>query len=188
MGINICHGDAWEFIGRQRDKKFHAIITDPPYDSPLNIGELLRVCSGNIILFCKPENQYDIQRFVTEYAFWIKTPSTKNFQKKLGRFVEMILIIRQGDTFNQLHWSQMTGVYDDRLIYPPIHPYEKPFSLIERLVRIYTKTGDLVLDPFCGSGTVPLVCKSLGRSCLGIEKEKEYFELAEARIESENGR
>ena len=43
--------------------------------------------------------------------------------------------------------------------------------------------GDVVLDPFMGSGTVGLVCKQLERDFIGIELNKDYFELAKARIE-----
>src|SRR5215211_5993516 len=70
----------------------------------------------------------------------------------LGRFVEHIFIYRQGSIFNKgLHWSQYTGVYTDLVEEPNGHQWQKPMSLMERLVKIYTKIGDTVLDPFCGS-------------------------------------
>ena len=156
-----------------------AIITDPPYDLPSTlIAPILGACKGNIIMFCKPENQFFIP---DEYLFWIKTPSTKNYSRACGHFVEMILV-RRGGTFNRLHWSQMTGVYDDRLIMPPIHPHEKPVSLMERLIRIYTNPGDTVLDPFMGSGTTGLACKNTGRNFVGIENNPDHFVAAENKI------
>jgi site-specific DNA-methyltransferase (adenine-specific) len=118
-----------------------------------------------------------------EYLFWMKTPSTKNYTKACGRFVEMILVKRYGKTFNRLHWSQMTGVYDDRLIYPPVHPFQKPVSLMERLVRIYTNPGDVVLDPFMGSGTTGVACANTGRGFVGVEIDKEVFDIAQKNIE-----
>jgi len=158
--------------------KIDAIITDPPYD--LEFLDLTWLTKGNIIMFCKPENQYVV---ADEYSFWIKTPSTKNYSKKCGRFVEMILILRgENSIFNPLHWSQMTGVYDDRLVYKTIHPYQKPLSLMERLVRIYTNVGDTVYDPFTGSGTTALACKNLGRKFIGAEKNSEYFDIAVNRL------
>ena len=80
--------------------KVNSIITDPLYD--LETLDLTRFTDGNILMFCKPENQYGI--VADEYSFWIKTPSTKNYSRKCGRFVEMILILRGSKgTFNQLH-------------------------------------------------------------------------------------
>ena len=98
----------------------------------------------------------------------------------MGRFVEMILILR-GGAFNVLHWSQMTGIYDDRLIHPPVHPFEKPLSLMERLVRIYSNPDDIVLDPFNGSGTTGEACIRLNRNYIAIEKESKYCELTRER-------
>lgn len=172
-------GDWHKLIDYPNDHGIDAVITDAPYDSiPGDIIPLLS-CVGNVLTFCAPENQYFKP---DEYLFWIKTPSTKNYSKHPGRFVEMILV-KRGPTFNQLHWSQMTGVYDDRLVEPPEHPYEKPLSLIERLVRIYTNPGDTVFDPFMGSGITGVACKRLGRNFIGCEIEKSYFELAKHNIE-----
>ena len=162
-----------------------AVITDPPYDMPKDefqdiLNSLIKVCSGNIIVFCKPENQFFIP---DEYLFWIKTPSTKNYIKNCGRFVEMILVLRRGYVFNQLHWSQMIGVYDDKLVYPPKHPWQKPLSLVERLVRIYTNPCNTILDPFMGSGQVGIAAKSLDRRFIGIESDPAYFNLAERNLD-----
>jgi len=52
------------------------------------------------------------------------------------------------------------------------------------LVRLVSKEGDTVLDPFMGSGTTAIACKKLGRNFIGIEKEEEYVKIAEARIKA----
>jgi len=181
----VVHGEAWASLRTLEDGYADCIITDPEYDTKdFNLEELQRVCRGNIVVFCKPENQFFKP---DEYLFWVKTPSTKNFSQKCGRFVEMILVKRHGyggevSTFNTLHWSQMIGVYDDRLIMPPEHPWEKPLTLIERLVRLYSNPGDLVLDPFYGSGTTLVASKSLGRHSIGFETLHSYVELARKRL------
>lgn len=176
----VLHNRTWRNDYAYALARCDAVITDPPYD--IAAGDLLPLmeCKGNIIMFCAPENQYF---YPDEYLFWIKTPSTKNYTKHPGRFVEMMLV-KRGPTFNMLHWSQMTGVYDDRLIKKPEHPYEKPLSLIERLIRIYTNPGDWVYDPFMGSGTTAVACKRLGRNFVGNETEKDYFNLVQKRIET----
>lgn len=180
--IELIQGDCVEIINSRPDLIADTVITDPPYNEDLT-ESIVGWATGNIIVFCKPEKQFPI--FPAEYLFWVKTPSTKNYSKNCGRFVEMILVHRQGGVFNQLHWSQMTGVYDDRLIHKPIHPHEKPVSLIERLIRIYTNEGDTILDPFMGSGTTGIACLHTNRNFIGIEKDPIYFELAKNRIEAE---
>lgn len=186
MENKIVLGDCTLYLGDCRDvmknmlENFDSIITDPPYETekwnPYMLG---CYADKNQVIFCKPENQ---PFNADEYLFWVKTPSTKNFSHNCGRFVEMILVNRAGKTFNQLHWSQMTGVYDDRLIYPPIHPFEKPLTLMERLIRIYTNKSDTILDPFMGSGTTGVACVQTGHKFIGIEIDEKYFEIAIKRI------
>jgi len=62
------------------------------------------------------------------------------------------------------------------------HPTEKPEPLLERIILIGTKEGDTILDPFMGSGTTGVVAKRLKRNFIGYEINKEYFEIAKARI------
>lgn len=64
------------------------------------------------------------------------------------------------------------------------HPTQKPESLLHRLLIGSTNLGDVVLDPFFGSGTTGAVAKKLGRNFIGIEREAKYREVAEARIKS----
>lgn len=63
------------------------------------------------------------------------------------------------------------------------HPTEKPEKLLERIILIGSKEGDIVLDPFMGSGTTGVVAKRLNRNFIGIEIDENYFELARKRIE-----
>ena len=63
------------------------------------------------------------------------------------------------------------------------HPTVKPIQLFSYLVTLGSRKDDVVLDPFMGSGTTPISCVTLDRKYLGIEREKEYFEIAEARVE-----
>jgi DNA modification methylase len=63
------------------------------------------------------------------------------------------------------------------------HPTQKPLDVIERMVLMATRPGDLVLDPFMGSGTTAEVCVRQERGFLGFEKLPRYAEVANARIE-----
>jgi modification methylase len=64
------------------------------------------------------------------------------------------------------------------------HPTQKPESLLHRVLVATTKPGDIVLDPFFGTGTTGAVAKKLGRDFIGIEREKAYREVALKRLES----
>ncbi len=59
----------------------------------------------------------------------------------------------------------------------------KPIWLMRAIIRDYTKPGDLIVDPFAGSGTTLLAARAEGRSCIGAEVDPETFEKAQARIE-----
>ena len=67
-----------------------------------------------------------------------------------------------------------------------VHPTQKPLELLLRLIAICTKEGDMVLDPFCGSGTTGVAAVSLGRSFIGVDLEKVHLDLARIRIEEVN--
>ncbi len=62
------------------------------------------------------------------------------------------------------------------------HPTQKPEALLHRVLLASTKVGDVVLDPFFGSGTTGAVAKQLGRHFIGLEREPGYAEIAEKRI------
>jgi modification methylase len=63
-----------------------------------------------------------------------------------------------------------------------VHPTQKPEALIARVLMASSKPGDVVLDPFFGSGTTGAVAKRLGRNFVGIEREQNYIDAATARI------
>ena len=70
--------------------------------------------------------------------------------------------------------------------HPPIHPTEKPVSLLEDLILTHTNENDTVLDFTIGSGTTGVAAKNLNRKFIGIELDKKYFEIAKERIENHN--
>ncbi|MEL6947475.1 MAG: site-specific DNA-methyltransferase [Pseudomonadota bacterium] len=63
-----------------------------------------------------------------------------------------------------------------------VHPTQKPEALLQRVLMSSTKPGDVVLDPFFGTGTTGAVAKRLGRHFVGVERESDYIEAASRRI------
>ena len=63
-----------------------------------------------------------------------------------------------------------------------IHPNEKPKRLIARMIRLGSEEGEIILDPFMGSGTTLVAAKNLGRKAIGIEILEKYCEIAAQRL------
>ncbi|KXA97997.1 hypothetical protein AKJ37_01670 [candidate division MSBL1 archaeon SCGC-AAA259I09] len=62
------------------------------------------------------------------------------------------------------------------------HPTEKPVAPLKDLIKIFTDPGDLVFDPFCGSGSVLIAAQKTRRDWIGVEKNPKYVEMAEERL------
>jgi site-specific DNA-methyltransferase (adenine-specific) len=71
-------------------------------------------------------------------------------------------------------WGHYTG--------NQLHATQKPVELLQRLIRGFTKPGELVLDPFCGSGSTLVAASLEGRRAIGIEKDPEVFRIARKRL------
>lgn len=69
-----------------------------------------------------------------------------------------------------------------------LHPTQKPVALMEYLVKTYSNKGDIILDFTMGSGSTGIACQNLNRNFIGIELDKEYFELAKKRLEENEQR
>jgi site-specific DNA-methyltransferase (adenine-specific)/modification methylase len=65
-----------------------------------------------------------------------------------------------------------------------LHPTQKPEELLKRIILASSNKGDLVLDPFLGSGTTTYVAKKYGRNWIGIEREKKYVKAATERMKT----
>jgi site-specific DNA-methyltransferase (adenine-specific) len=77
-------------------------------------------------------------------------------------------------------WSILPPRKDEKLLGK--HPTQKPVELLERIVLAASRPGDVVLDPFSGSGTTGIAARRLGRRYIGIELSPEYADLAVDRL------
>ena len=69
-----------------------------------------------------------------------------------------------------------------------LHPTQKPVDLLEYLIKTYTDENDLVLDNCMGSGSTGIACKNLNRNFIGIELDRNYFQIAKQRLESDSNK
>lgn len=168
-------GDSLEYMRQMDDDCVDFVLADPPYsDYPLinaSIVEARRVSKGASMYFMYAEDVFGLEHKPDQILHWIKPPSTKNTSRRYSRFVEVIACYDldrspfNGDTY----WAARSGVFNDCFSSKVAHPYQKPMSLIEKLLLVNTRPRNLVLDPFAGSGTVEKVCHQLDRQCLSIE-------------------
>ncbi len=85
-----------------------------------------------------------------------------------------------GDVWGDI--KQLTYKSKELVSREALNTIQKPEQLIERLLKASSCEGDLVLDPFAGVGTCPVVCRKLGRHFIGFERDSEFVEIANRRL------
>lgn len=157
--------------------------------------EFCRVCKYiYIYIWCSKDQIYDILNYFVKkdcnynILVWCKTNPIPMCNGTLLSDLEYCLIIKQKGA------KKFLGKYEDKSKFYVSetnqkdkmeygHPTIKPLELVERHLRQCCEKGDVVLDPFLGSGTTALACKRLGINYIGFEKNKKYFDIAKSRIE-----
>ena len=125
-----------------------------------------------------------------------KKKTTYNPQMRKGKpRVDKKAIIKNGEAFGgkeiERKYENKEGLYYPKSILEisnanqkgKVHPTQKPVDLFEYLIKTYTNEGETVLDNCIGSGTTAIAALNTNRFFIGIEKEKEYVDIANKRIE-----
>ena len=178
--VNRKHGSL-----RKLDKGKADIIT---FDLDIFVSELARVTKGSIYIFCGTEQVSNIREILvqnkmsTRLCIWEKTnPSPMNGDKIWLSGIECCVFGRfPNATFNE-HCKNTVFRYPCGR--NKLHPTQKPLELIEKLVLASSNEGDTVLDPCMGSGTTGVACKKNNRKFIGIEMDREFYNIAIHRIE-----
>ncbi|MCC6678628.1 MAG: site-specific DNA-methyltransferase [Phycisphaerales bacterium] len=173
------------------------------YDAMIQrlVAECYRVLKpgGSFYMFSAREQNGVFIRYAEQCGFSyrnqlaiVKTTPLPSMAKKNWRSAfELCLYVVKGTdsrpgmpgTFNFVSQKELVNVY-----YHPScakvtrHPTEKPFEMMKRIVRVSSNPGDLVLDPFMGSGTTAAACVETGRRFVGFETNPEYIKMANGRI------
>jgi DNA modification methylase len=128
---------------------------------------------------------FDIDKW-WESQFIITPKASKSEKNKgLDDFEEVNAGILHASTKGQLKDLRVKNPDYERKI-PKMknnHPTVKPLKLISYLITLGSREGDVILDPFMGSGTTPLASKQLNRKYIGIELDEDYFKICKARVE-----
>lgn len=187
----IVQGGFLEVMKEVKDNSIDLVIVDPPYmEEFTKYFELFKSkikSNGQILWFVQPTEIYDLPEKPKQILVWQEPMSPKPNRKKYREFLDFIAWYAYGEyTFNNLLWNLMGSVFNDVIIRDKrLHKWEKPISLIEKLIMIHTNKGNMVLDPFLGCGTTAVACKNLGRNYIGIELSEEYCKIAEDRLAQE---
>jgi len=118
-----------------------------------------------------------------------KNVKKKNNAKRLGKFLNQPEHLGAGNKllheteYEQKYTNYPSEIIEFGLDKDVVHPTQKPVELMEWLLRSFTSCGQIVADPFMGSGTTGVACIQTGRQFIGIEKEAKYFDIAVKRIQ-----
>lgn len=110
------------------------------------------------------------------------------FEKPSKHLIDKIL----RDNKEKVENSLVTGDYERTSVWNIKPKYDKqhsavfPLKVPTEIIKYYSFVGETVLDPFIGSGTTAIACKNLDRNYIGFEISKEYFDLANSRIDKES--
>lgn len=206
----IIHDDSLTVLRQMEDESVDAIVTDPPYGinyvsqtgakikndkAPFIwfLYDSFRVLKSGGAIICF--TRWDVQQTfidamqlagfkVKSEVIWDKVIGGQGDVKaQFSPSHENIIFAIKGKysfpghrprdlvTFQKLNSSKM------------VHPTEKPVGLLTNLISSVTKPGDLILDPFAGSGSTLVAAKKTGRRFIGVELDDEYYQKARQRIE-----
>ena len=198
--IHCC--DCLDFMREMPDKSVDLVLTDFPYgigedyisydDSQDNLKKLIKyaipeirriskvalitVGVGNLFLYPKPD----------WVLAWISSAGCGS--GKWGFCCWQPIVVYGEDPYLKSGLGRRPDIFrSNESTIKNGHPCPKPIKLwSDILKRGSLNEGDIVLDPFMGSGTTCVACKKLGRNYIGIEKEPEYIKIAERRLEKVN--
>jgi site-specific DNA-methyltransferase (adenine-specific) len=140
----------------------------------------LDVKINNSIVWFKPNAQPNIScRMFTESTEHLIWAVKKDPKSKWIFNYDLIKQLNNGKQMRNMWEIPVTSISEKT---EGEHPTQKPFELLKRIILACTKEGDIVLDPFVGSGTTSVVAKFYNRNSIGIEKEKKYLQIIKKRM------
>ena len=131
----------------------------------------------NISIFYKKQPTYNPQGLIK-----LEKPKIQSNKGKAGRLGHLASE-KKRETYEQKYTNYPKSILKFNRETNPIHPTQKPISLLEYLIKTYTSENELVLDFTIGSGSTGVACANTGREFIGIELDKNYFDIASKRIE-----
>jgi DNA modification methylase len=204
--IRLILGDGIEEMKKIPNKFIDLVLTDPPYNAK-NIGPNKREYSQGIM--CLPEREYkdfceswfkEAIRISKAVVFTPGIANTHNYPQpfwqicwhkpasvsfnRMGGFNAWEPIFTYGEVTKAKIGQDYIKVNTLNFNKGPEreHPCPKVKELWGWLIRHFSKEGDIILDPFVGSGTTAVVCKEQKRNCIAIDINPNYIKISQRRI------
>lgn len=210
-GITIYHGDCREILPTL--PKVDLVLTDPPYGEkthrgarsansldkstikfpPITDEEFLGItvalvdhCNRWIVMTCEWRHAVRLEESgaLVRLGVWVKPNGAPQFTgDRPGVGWEAVALLHRP---GKKRWN---GGGHHAVWTVPVehgdHPTTKPLALFQKWARDFSDPGDIILDPFMGSGTTLVAAKNLGRRAIGVEIEEKYCEIAAKRLAQE---
>lgn len=170
----------------------------PLHDVAPVAEQFARICRRWCLIFCAVRQieqwSTSLESFglrVPRVVIWVKPDASPQFSgDRPGHGYESIVVAHP---VGRTHWNGggKKGVYTHCRIdrgTTGVHPTQKPIPLLRELVEDFTDAGELVCDPFTGSGTTALACLDLNRRFLGWELNRDYFDIACRRLRGDEAK
>ena len=190
---NILHGDMKLLAKRLKESSVKMILTDPPYAQPELYGRLAELAAAKLVpgglclAYADPGRLLEVLDAMREHLdyWWCFAISHTGKPRYIN------------DRHIQNKWKPIVAFGQGVVPLPPEwlgdflegggrdkthHVWGQPESEARYLITRLTEAGDLVVDPYAGGGTVPAVCKALGRRWLATEIDKETVAIARKRL------
>jgi len=152
--------------------------------------------NATVVIFNTFQNLTDTQRILEKNGFIYKdflvmeksNPMPRNRDRRYINACEYALVmVKKGSKWV---FNRISDKYDSNVMKTSVvsgkektkHTTQKPINVISDLVKRHTNEGQVVLDPFMGSGTTGVAAKNLNRNFIGIELDENYFNIAKKRI------
>ena len=176
--VQIFHGDCREILPEL--PTVDLVLTDPPYpDTHLEYGDsditFLRELGCRQLVFWSAKADFPLD--YTAIHIWDKRAGG------LGSFYERIFERNGKEEYRMFNYISLNNTVRANFAQEKLlgHSSQKPYKLIDELQVRYSVPGDIILDPFLGSGTTAYCAKKLNRKCIGIEISEKYCEIAAKR-------
>ena len=189
------YGMAYRSNWRVATRQFSAIEQDEDFDAEWTarwMGECFRLLKpdAHLYAFCSDHHLGGFRDAAAEVGFtvkrtlvWVKDAWTSgDLTGDYGHRTEFVMFAHKGR--RDLSGGREGNVLEVKRVAPQHlqHPTQKPTGVLRPLIQKSTLPGELVLDPFCGSGSTGVACLEEGRRFLGIEADAQYAQIARERL------